>query len=190
MLHKVVVTTPPSVEPLLVAEANTHLHVSGQDSYVTTLIKVARMSIERYLQRTLCTTTYKAYADNWESVMTLPFPTLQSVTSVKYYNTEGTLTTLSTSNYWVVTTDDPGCIVRKYDVTYPELQDGRPDAIEIIYVAGYGAAEAVPEDIKHAMKLLIANYYENRGDIVVGTSATRIPNYITDLIHSYKIYKF
>jgi len=191
MLHKVVITSGPSVEPLSVEEANTHLHVSGQDTYVSTLITVARRSIERFLNRTLITTTYKAYADKWDSVITLPYPTLQTVTSVKYYAPDGILTTLNpTDNYWVVNTDEPGQIIRKYDVTYPDLQDGKPDAIEIIYIAGYGLAVDVPADIKHAMKLLIANYYEQRSDVVVGTNATKIPNYITDLIHSYKIYKF
>jgi len=192
MLHKVVIEEGPAVEPLSITEANTHLHVSGQDTYVTALISVARRSIERYLKRTLITTTYTAYADKWEGVFTLPLPTLQSVESVKYYNNEGVLTTLSENeNYWVVNTDDPGQIVKKYDVTYPELQDGRPDAIEIAYTAGYGdAASDVPEDIRHAMKLLIGNYYEQRSDIVVGSNAGRIPNYISDLIHSYRIYEF
>lgn len=191
MLYKVDISEPPEEEPLLVGEANEHLHVSGQDTYVTSLITVARRSIERYLNRTLITTSYTAYADKWERVMHLPFPKLQTVESVKYYNTEGTLTTLTENDYyWVVTSGEPGYIQAKYDVVYPELQDGRPDAIEIEYTAGYGAAEDVPEDIKHAMKLLIGNYYEQRSDIIVGTVAARIPNYITDLIHSYRIYKF
>lgn len=192
MLVKVDIVEGPELEPLEVEEANEHLHVSGQDEYVTSLIKVARKSIERYLQRTLITTTYIAYADKWEGEFKLPFPKLQSVETVKYYNSNGTLTTLTEDDYyWVVTSGEPGIIKRKYDVVYPELNLGMPDAIEIEYTAGYGdEAETVPEDIRHAMKLLIGNYYEQRSDIVVGSTASRIPNYITDLIHSYKIYKF
>lgn len=124
--------------------------------------------------------------------MLIPFGSLTTVTTVKYYNLEGTLTTLTESDYyWVVTTTDPGRIVRKYDATYPELQYGRPDAIEIAFTAGYGATSAaIPDEIKHAMKLLIGNYYEQRSDIVVSDRVHKIPAYITDLIHSYKLYQF
>jgi uncharacterized phiE125 gp8 family phage protein len=57
-------------------------------------------------------------------------------------------------------------------------------------VVGYGlSGTSVPEEIKHAMKLIITDMYENRGTVVLG-SVAKIPNYITDLIHSYKIYHF
>jgi uncharacterized phiE125 gp8 family phage protein len=57
-------------------------------------------------------------------------------------------------------------------------------------VVGYGlSGTSVPEEIKHAIKLLITDMYENRGTVVMG-SVAKIPNYITDIIHSYKIYSF
>ena len=191
MLHKVNVVTPPTEEPLTYAEAAEHLRIVGETDYVNSLIVTARKSLERYLNRTFVTTELKAFADEWDDEFYLPYPKLQSVESVKYYDTNGSLQTLSESDfYWVVTNDDPGYIVQKFDSTFPDLQEGRPDAIEISYTSGYGDAADVPEDIKHALKLLIGNYYENRGDIIVGTSAARIPNYISDLVHSYRIYEF
>jgi len=55
---------------------------------------------------------------------------------------------------------------------------------------GYGdAVTDVPEEIRHAIKLLMTDLYENRGTIVLGT-VNRIPQYIIDLIHSYRIYTF
>jgi uncharacterized phiE125 gp8 family phage protein len=202
-VHKTVLVTGPSVEPITTTEAKTHLNVSGtsKDTYIDTLIVTARRQIERYLNRALINQSWKVYYDCWKHEMKIPFGRLQIAGAspgpaspvVKYYNTSGTLTTLTESDYyWVVTTTDPGRIVRKYDVTYPELQDGRPDAIEIAFTAGFGAAAtAIPDEIKHAMKLLITNYFEHRGDIVIGgQTAHKIPSYITDLIHSYKLYEF
>jgi uncharacterized phiE125 gp8 family phage protein len=193
-IYKTIVTSGPSVEPLDTPEANTHLRLSGQDSYVDTLIKTARIAVERYLNRALITTTFKGYADKWAEEFYLPFAPLQSVTSVSYYNTAGTLTLLnntSNASYWVSTADEPGEIEFVYDFVGPELQEGRPNAIEIVFVGGYGAtADSVPEPIKHAMKLLISNYYEHTGDIVVGATATRIPNHVADLLHPYKLYNF
>lgn len=201
-MHKTVLVSGPTVEPLTTAEAKTHLNVSSStfDTYIGTLIATARGQIERYLNRALITQSWKVYYDYWKHELLIPFGNLQIAGAspgpaspvVKYYNVDGTLTTLTESDYyWVVTTTDPGRIVRKYDATYPELKYGRPDAIEIAFTAGYGAAaSAIPDEIKHAMKLLIGNYFEQRSDILVDDRVTKIPSYITDLIHSYKLYQF
>ncbi len=207
-MHKTVIVNEPSIEPITTTEAKTHLNISGtsKDTYIDSLISAARRQVERYLNRALVTQSWKVYYDCWSRELLIPFGNLQvnaysvgppevlASPVVKYYNIDGTLTTLTASDYyWVVTTTDPGRIVRKYDVTYPELQYGRPDAIEIAFTAGYGVTSAaIPGEIKHAIKLLITNYYENRGDIVMGPGVTvnRIPSYITDLIHSYKLYEF
>lgn len=194
-MHKTVLVTAPAIEPLEVSEAKTHLNVtsSTHDTYIGTLIAAARRQIERYLNRALITQSWKVYYDRWQHELLIPFGSLSAVNTVKYYNTEGTLTTLTENDYyWVVTTTDPGRIVRKYDATYPELQYGRPDAIEIAFTAGYGATSAaIPDEIKHAMKLLITNMYEHRGTVVADTRGVHpIPSYITDLIHSYKLYQF
>lgn len=198
-MHKTVLVSGPSEEPITTAEAKTHLHISGtsQDTYINTLIVTARRQLERYLNRVFITQDWKVYYDNWCNELLIPFGSLQYSTSadlvVKYYDINGAQQTLSEEDYyWVVKTTDPSRIVRKYDATYPELQYGRPDAIEIAFSAGYGdAATAIPDEIKHAMKLLITNYYEHRGNIVIGREQAQvIPSYITDLVHSYKLYSF
>ncbi|MEB3210271.1 MAG: hypothetical protein VKL39_02905 [Leptolyngbyaceae bacterium] len=185
-----VIVTPPATEPVSLTEAQTHLRISGEADYVNSLITSARVQVERYLNRALITQTWDVYYSFWSYDMRLPYAPVQSVTSVKYFDLDGNEQTLSSSLYWTVTSADPAAIVRKYETTWPELQYGRPDAIVIRIVCGYGAASAVPEPIKHAIKLLMTDMYENRGTQVIGTSATKIPNYITDLIHSYKIYEF
>jgi uncharacterized phiE125 gp8 family phage protein len=183
------------VEPITTAEAKSHLNVSGtsKDAYIDSLIVTARGQIERYLNRALITQSWKVYYDCWQKELLIPFGSLSTLTSVKYYDIDGNLQTLSTDYYWVLSTTDPARIIRKYDATYPELQYGRPDAIEIAFTAGYGAtSSAIPGEIKHAMKLLITNLYENKGDIVIGPGHTvgKIPSFVTDLIHSYKLYNF
>lgn len=196
-MHKAVLITPPESEPITLAEAKAHLNVtsSTKDTYITGLITTARRQVERYLHRALIDQTWELYLDCWKSCIKIPYPTLIEVESVKYYDLDGVEQTLSTDLYWVVTADDPGYIQRAYSVTYPELQYGRPDSVKIRYRAGYvtGAEQTpnVPDEIKHAIKLTLTNYYEQRGDIVVSRDIpTRIPSYITDLIHTYKIYNF
>ncbi len=192
--------TPPSEEPLTLQEAKDHLLVTStsQDTYISTLITAARKQLERYTQRAFITQTWVAYGSNWygkgeycyNEPILLPYPKLQSVTEIKYFDLQGTEQTLDpTQFYHVDDISEPCRIVRRYNAIYPYLQYGKPNSFSIEYVAGFGAAVDVPEDIKHAMKLLITDFYEHRGQIVIGT-VNKIPDFICDLVHSYKIYEF
>lgn len=186
-----VLKTAPSAEPITLLEAQTQLKVNGEATYLNGLITTARMMVERYLNRALITQTWTAYGDDW-CELELAYPPLVSVTSVKYYGLDGNITTLDPDVfYWVDNRVEPGEIEFKYAVVRPFLQYGRPKAIEIEYIAGYGNTGAsVPEPIKHAIKVLITDMYENRGQYVIGSIVNKIPSYITDLIHTYKIYDF
>jgi uncharacterized phiE125 gp8 family phage protein len=188
-MHNYDIVTPATTYPVPVSEVKDHLNISSstRDNYIQGLVKTATSSTERFLNRKLMTQTWVVYYDNFCDVMRIPFGTLQSITHVKYYDLDGELQTLDPANYWVVKETDPGYIKRGYDVTYPEVQYGRPNAVEIQFVCGYGSSADVPEDIKHAIKLLVTDYYENRGTVVLG-NVSKIPSYLIDLIHSYKLY--
>lgn len=185
-----VLITPPAAEPVDITEVQTHLRVSGQSTEITRLIKAARGVVERYLNRALITQTWDAYYDSWCDLK-LPYPPLSITTApiVYYRDLDGAEQTLSSSLYHI-SKDEPAEIYRKDGVSWPDLQYANPNPVRIRCVVGYGAAgSSVPEEIKHAMKLIITDMYENRGTVVLG-SVAKIPNYITDLIHSYKIYHF
>lgn len=186
------IVTPPASEPVTLSEAKAQLSVtsSAHDTRITSLITMARRQVERYLKRALITQTWKVYYNCFHAVMELPYPPLQSVTHVKYYDDSGTLQTLSSDLYWEDLASEPGKIVRKYDAVYPELLAGRPNAVEIQYVAGYGDADDVPEEIRHAILMLVTDYFDNRGEVVVGSMAQRIPGFIKDLVHDYRMYSF
>ncbi len=189
-MHKAVLRVAATEFPVTLAEIEAHLKVTDDDSYLNSLIAVATGQIERYLRRSIMQQEWTLYLDRWEYTILLPYPTLQSVESVSYYGQDGALTLLDESDfYWVVTSDEPGRIVQKYDTTYPELQDGRPDAIEIEYTAGWASADDVPSQIKHAIKLYCTDLHEHRGEIQVG-QVTKIPNHILNLIHDFRIYSF
>lgn len=182
----------PATEPITTAEAKTHLKVSGstEDTYIDSIISAARTSVERYLGRALITQTWKAYFDDWDDKMNLGLAPVASITSVKYYDETASLTVLTSTLYYEDLISEPARIVRKYDSVYPELETQRPNGIVVEFVAGYGAASDVPGDIKHAIKLLVADYYDNKGEVVVGTIAVRIPGHIKNLLHSYRLYDF
>ena len=52
--------------------------------------------------------------------------------------------------------------------SWPSLYP-RDDAVQIEYVAGYGAAASVPQVFKQAILLLVGHWYANRESSIVGT---------------------
>ena len=196
MLNAAIVTAP-SFEPVTLAEAQTHLILTGQTTYITSLIKTSRIMVERYLNRSLMLQSWKAYAYEWCGKFCLPYAPLLAVSSLKYYDQSGTLVTLDSSNYYVSTADEPGEIEFTYNFSAPTLQEGRPNAIEIVFTSGYSASAteatqqaAVPEPIKHAMKVLMTDMHEHRGQYVIGNITNKLPGFVIDLIHSYRLYNF
>lgn len=168
------VVTKPTEFPVTLAEVCDWLDLDQQtadaraariDSYIETATEVS----EHYLQRQFVTATWDLFCDDFPSGGRTPFeaalPPLQSITSVKYYDTAGTQQTWASSNYTVSTDTEPGKIEPNTDTFWPEAQN-RVDAVEIRAVVGYGGSGDVPEAIKTAIKTLVRMYYD--GDCMAG----------------------
>lgn len=188
--------TAASEEPVTLAEAKAHLRIpsgeTGDDTYVTALIAAAREVVEKITNRKLVTQTWKYFLDKFpeERSFELPYPKLQTVTWIKYYDEEAALTTLSTDIYQVDNRGIVGLVANKKDQSWPETEDERLSAVEVKFVCGYGAASAVPEAIKSAIKVLVATWYENREAIVVGVMASKVPNTVSLLLANYRVHSF
>lgn len=173
-------TAQPTFEPLSVAEAMAHCRIdtNADDTYVEGLISVAREWCEDSTATCIVTSTWALSMDDWPTTtlsgvdanrIVLPRPPLQSVSSIQYVDTDGTTQTLSTDVY-AVDTSSPyqSRVTLKYAQAWPSIRSVA-NAITITYVAGYTSAANVPPRIKHAMKLLIGHWYENRETSLVGT---------------------
>lgn len=155
--------TPPAAEPVTAAEAKAQCAITGtdHDTRLASLITRAREYVENYTGRAIITQTWDYFADSFEQKIELPYAPLQSVTTVKYYDTAGVQQTLSSSLYTVSTNAQPGYIVPAYNEDWPDIRD-IPEAVEIRFIAGYGAASTdVPDTLRHAMLLLISHWFEN-----------------------------
>ena len=98
-------TTSPSIEPVTLAEAKHHARVdiSDDDTYIQTLIAVAREYVEDRLDTTLLTTIWEARYDEfplWEIVLPRP-PMLSATVTITYKDTEGASQTLTSSNHQI-----------------------------------------------------------------------------------------
>lgn len=184
-------TVDPTVEPITLAEAKAHSRVTitEDDAYIESLIAATRDRIEQFCKRSLLTQTWRLTLDRWpwHRDIILPFPPLQSVSSITYVDTAGDTQTWSSSNYIVDTASTPGRVRLAYAELYPSLRD-QPNAVTITYVAGYGsAASSIPASIIHAAKILCGHYYDNREPVVTGTIAAAIPESYKALLGPYRV---
>lgn len=179
--------TPPATEPLTVATAKEHCRIwdSNEDAYVSGLITSARIWCEKRLRRSLLTTTWRQTFGGLPAcgVLELDRAPLVGVTGFQYVTEAGATDDVSESLYSVDTDSEPGRIVRGYGLSWPTVRtSGAAAPVTVTYTAGYGDADDVPETIKQAMLLLIGHWYENRESIVIGKTATYVPQAVESLL--------
>ena len=163
-------TVAPTEEPVSLAEAKTHCRVDvpDEDSFMSALITAARRWCEAFQGRAYVDRTYELKLDGFASPISLPYPPLSSVTSIAYVDENGDTQTLDTDYYDVDTHSEPGRVLRAYDVTYPSTRT-HEHVLTITYVAGYGGADDVPQEIKQAILLLVGHWFINREAVLTGT---------------------
>jgi|TARA_Y100000310_G_scaffold331472_1_gene405122 uncharacterized phiE125 gp8 family phage protein len=191
------ITSEPATEPITTAEAKAHLRVdfSDEDTYIDTLISTARGICETYCNRVFITQTWRQNEDRWSIPIKLKVNPVVSLTSLKYYDTNETQQTLtdSSANFQKDFNSDEAKIFEGLTNSYPSLGD-TINPIEIIYVCGYGAASAVPVEIKHAIKLMVSHLYENREavNVPIASMASQIemPKAVRDLLSPFRIKHF
>ena len=184
-------TTPPAAEPVLVdPDVLQHCRIDSDVAELEAVdlagkIKAAREACEHATERQLITATWTLQMDCWaerelyrNGAIHVPRPPLASVTSVKFYDTAGNQQTWAAgaAGYLVDAPSGPeaqrGRIYPAPDVDWPDLQD-RHNAVEVIFVAGYGAAgAAVPERLRRGILLYVGELYERREESVVGVSVS------------------
>lgn len=175
---------------LSTADAKTHMRVTfnDDDTYIASLVKAATKQLQRDTGRALITQTWLGYLDAWLSTIWLPRPPAQSVTHLKYYDTSDVQQTLTVDeDYTVDLKSTPARIVPYYGNVWPTPR-GKPAAIEIKWVCGYGdAATDIEEDLGHALKLLVSHYYENREPVTIEGVPRDVQKTYNALIYSFRV---
>lgn len=187
------IATPPSGLPVELAALKAHLRVTDIDSdaYITSLIAVAVDIAERYISRALITRTVRQWLDFfpgygvgqdytdgvWDGafwpftetvrqldLVGVPFRT---ITSIKTYNDADEATILDPSIYLVDVADldaPSRVILRRGEIWPTALRVAK--AISVEGTIGYGAASDVPASLRHAVLLIAAALWSNRGDSI------------------------
>lgn len=178
------VIVPPASEPLSWFEAADHIGglTDDQRPYVESLIKAVRQNLEHRTCRAFLEQTLELTLDYWPGnsdygYFDLPRATpLVSLVSFTYKDSLGELHIPDTETYVIDYDSTPGRISPAFVKFWPIFNPWQMSAIRVQYVAGHVGAgpndsPQIPfpdEDIKHAMRYLVAHFYDNRDAVVVG----------------------
>lgn len=157
------------------------------DPLLSILISSARQHAETVLKRYLITQTIDLYMDYfpcWE----IKLPPLQSVSAITYVDNDGITQTITASDYLVDAVSAPARITPAYGKVWPTPRN-QNNAVKVRFIAGYGAASAVPQNIKNWMLMRVKTLYETRDSVTVQNgSVVLAKSYIDGLLDSERVW--
>lgn len=179
-------TTPPAVHPIALSDAERHVFSDdpGDSLAIKRMVRAATHMVQTETARQFVNATWTLTLDSFPAAIELRVCPVQSVTSVKYYDTAGAQQTLDSSDYLVDTASEPGRITPAPNTVWPVTQQ-RANAVEVVFTAGYGDSHyGVPEAAQQAILLLVGNWFANREP--VGTVGGEIALTYRSLVNSLK----
>jgi uncharacterized phiE125 gp8 family phage protein len=181
-------TSPPAADIMTLAEARAQIRLDAtgspashpDDTLVQGLIAAVTDYLDGYdgiLGRALITQTWVMKLDRFPAsgcAARLPLAPLQSIDSITYVDADGATQTLASSVYQVTGAGagGGGHFRLAYNQSWPSVRD-QAEAVSVTFTCGYGdAATDVPAILRHAAKMLIAHFYENREEVIAGNGLT------------------
>lgn len=179
----VVTVVEPTTSAVSVSEAKEHLVItdSDHDVLLSRLILAAERHAESYLGGFISTRTVELVANAFPSSSELQLPTfpIQTVSSVTYTDSNGD--SQSFTAYREDLNGKNGKLVALNG--WADTQENTPDAVKVRMVVGY---TSVPEDIRHAILLKVAELFERREEAVIGASVSPSMNTFKTLLNMHR----
>lgn len=155
---------PPGASPVTLSEVKDHIEVEDddRDALIQRLLDaaVAYVDATGVLGQAMITQTWAQTGYGWRDRVDLTITPVQSLSAVKYYDTDNVEQTATLSDFRLI-----GGARSSYVEpvgSWPQTFD-RPDALRLEYVAGYGdAASDVPENIRNAVCTLAGHFFNHR----------------------------
>lgn len=178
--------TDSTTKVVSVSDIKEHLRIdtSDEDSLLGVYIDAATEMAEHYCGRHFINHTYELYFNNVTSVASLIYPdcTLDSTTPVNWIDENGA--TQTSTDAFVDVYSNPSIVKLNSDFASITLKKDLANRFWYKYTTGLGAAATnVPEAIKQAIKLIVADMYYFRED-----RKRRFPMASEILLQPYKCY--
>jgi uncharacterized phiE125 gp8 family phage protein len=149
------------------AEVKKHVHsedFTDDDAYLEALVATATAHIDGasgWLGRAIGESEWQLLLNCFPcGGIRIPLPPLLSVDEIEYVDVEGeTQTVADFRQFGIESANGQGYVLPAYDGEWPDTRDDEPEAVRVTFTAGYSE---VPKPIKHAILLLVGDWYENR----------------------------
>ncbi len=185
------VNAPPSAAVPVRAFAE-HLRLGSgfeddgsQDAVLELYLRSAMAAIEARLGRALLARDFSWTVTRWreDACQGLPIAPVRSVAEVRLVDAEGEETLVDPQVWSVLRDSQRPRLVGKFGRNLPKIP--RSGHAEIRFSAGFGDGwDAVPADLRQAVFLLAAHFYENRAEGAV--PAGSLPFGVLVLIEAYR----
>lgn len=180
----------PSIEPISLSETKDFLRVDGtnEDVLISSLITTARIFIETTLSHIMITEQWSQFLDCWpeNNIIKLALSPLQSIDEVRVYSSSTEHTVLDPSTYSQDLVSWPPRL-NLSSTTSITSSAKLLNAIEVRFTAGYGSNTSdVPADLRHALMMLVAHWYEKREPVSVASNFVEVPTTVSSLMANYR----
>ncbi|WP_416193925.1 head-tail connector protein [Nitrobacter sp. TKz-YC01] len=182
-----ILLTGPAVEPWSVEEAKSFLRAENDDddTVIASLIAAARSHVEAMTRCALIAQTWRFVLDEWpkDGRIKPGRGPLRALAAARVYNSAGIATPIDAGTFVL---DKAAGVISSSVWVFP----GRASAgIELDVEIGFGeAASDVPDVLRHAVRTLVAHWYENRSLIAIGQSVAMMPASVSAMIASYRVH--
>ena len=173
-------TTGTNVVSLDDAKEFLRVDHDDEDTTITALLDAAVAWVEDYTNRSFASGVTIFSLGFWRKA-SLAFGPVTSIVSVSYKDTSGATQTLSTDKYYHEVLTNSSAMIYFHDT--PDLEEYNAHPITIAAMCGVAASSRV----KHAVKMLVAHWYENRRAVVTGTITAEVPIAVEALLSSERI---
>lgn len=192
--------TAPAAEPISLTEAKLHLRLATtavaaaayttEDDWLTRSISAVRRQAELETGRAFVNQTWYGYLNEWPDVDYIEIPKSPLVSAtITYRNEDDTGYDNTFTDFATDAVSEPGRLVLTPDESWPTDTLYPVNPIQVEFICGYGAAGSnVPEPIRAALLLMLSDMYENRGEVVIGVSVSRITEAIDNLLRNYRVW--
>lgn len=177
--------TPATTYPITVSEAKEHCYITidDDDTLIQSMIETATELCQNYIGQQIKVATFEQSEQEWDNFSLLKNP-LGSLSTIKYYDENDTLQTLSHNDFFYI--DDyqlPNRLVMKIDADFPTLSN-RVNPILITYTS---EMSVIHGPILAWIKIQVATFYKHREEFTSFQSYEIGNRYVDRLLDNYKV---
>ena len=175
------ITTANTTQIVSTADLKEHLRITfnNDDNYIVALESAAVKTVENFCNIFLLETELTQYGFNISDVEIL----------FKSKHLTGTTPVLSvySGGAWefITASKPPRMYLNNTTISTPDSDITQK--YKVVYKVGYSSTGDIPKPLTQAIKIIVADMYENRQSVVVGKAVSEVPKTAEYLMQQYKI---